>query len=123
MARLLLDEQLPVRLKHAVTDHYVRAVRDMQWRGLSNGALLARAESEFDVFVTMDTAIRFQQSVAGRSIGVLVIRAFSNSLPELRPHAHRISAAASRVVPGQVLVLDLREPEDSSRAEGADRPP
>lgn len=108
MARLLLDEQLPVRLKQLLTSHTVFTVRDRQWRGLTNGSLLRRAQEEFDVFVTMDRAIPFQQAVAGLAIGVLLIRARSNSLPRLRPHLDQISHAAEDVPYGAVVELDLR---------------
>lgn len=108
MARLLLDEQLPVRLKHLLVAHDVFTVRDRQWRGLRNGVLLRRAQEEFDVFVTMDKAIPFQQTVEGLSIGVLLIRARSNSLPRLRPHLAQMSDAAAKVPYGTVVELDLR---------------
>jgi hypothetical protein len=108
MARLLLDEQLPVRLKQLLGNHTVATVRDRQWRGLTNGSLLRQAQHEFDVFVTMDKAIPFQQSLEGLSIGVLLLRAQSNSLRRLRPHADRIASAANGVPHGAVVELDLR---------------
>ena len=115
MARLLLDEQLPVRLALDLTDHTVRTVRDLQWRGLSNGALLRAAQTDFDVFVTMDKGIPFQQAVEGLNIGVLLIRARRNTRTHLQPHASRISAAADGVIPGQVVELDLRVQEPRTR--------
>jgi hypothetical protein len=108
MARLLLDEQLPVRLKQLLGDHTVATVRDRQWRGLTNGSLLREAQQEFDVFVTMDKAIPFQQALQGLSIGVLLIRAPSNSLRRLSPHADEIARAAHKVPYGAVVEVDLR---------------
>ena len=108
MARLLLDEQLPRRLKSALEGHSASTVRDMGWSGLRNGILLRRAESDFDVFVTMDRGIPFQQSLGGLQIGVLLIRARNNSFQELDPHRTAISSAAATVLPGAVMELDLR---------------
>jgi hypothetical protein len=80
----------------------------MGWSGLRNGILLRRAESDFDVFVTMDRGIPFQQSLGGLQIGVLLIRARNNSFQELDPHRTAISSAAATVLPGAVMELDLR---------------
>jgi predicted nuclease of predicted toxin-antitoxin system len=108
MARLLLDEQLPRRLTSVLEAHSASTVRDMGWSGLRNGILLRRAESDFDVFVTMDRSIPFQQSLGGLQIGVLLIRARNNSFQELGPYRKEISSAASTVMPGTVAELDLR---------------
>lgn len=85
MGRLLLDENLPRLLAENLRPHEVRTVREMQWHGLKNGALLRRAEAEFDVFVTMDRSIPFQQSVRRLDIAVIIIAARSNRLNDLTP--------------------------------------
>jgi len=107
MARLLLDEQMPRRLKQNLPGHEVSTVQDMRWAGLRNGTLLRRAEDSFDVFVTMDKSIPFQQSVADLRIGVLVIRARNNSFQSLKTHLSSISEAANRVESGTVVELTL----------------
>lgn len=80
----------------------------MGWSGLKNGALLRQAESEFDVFVTMDRGIPFQQAIRSLKLGVLLVRANSNSFSVLGPHATRIGLAASTVTPGRLVELELR---------------
>jgi hypothetical protein len=70
MARLLLDENLPRRLRTAFGGHTAITVQQMRWNGVRNGTLLRRAQLEFDVFVIADRSIPFQQSVAGLDIGV-----------------------------------------------------
>lgn len=110
MARLLLDEQMPRRLKLVIPGHSVRTVRDMGWAALRNGVLLRWAELLFDVFVTMDRGIPFQQAIHSLDVGVLLIRAKSNNFQTLGKHAEQIGEAASRVRPGHVLELDLRPP-------------
>lgn len=107
--RLLLDEQLPRRLRDVVPASEVRTVREMGWAGTKNAELLRRAQKHFDVFVTMDKSIPFQQVVVGLAIGVLVLRAWSNRFRDLAPFAAEIGAAASRVTPGSLSELDLRE--------------
>jgi hypothetical protein len=57
----------------------------MGWAGIKNGALLTLAENEFDVFVTVDRNLSFQQSLPKFNIAVLVLHATSNRLADLRP--------------------------------------
>ena len=84
--RVLLDECLPGRkLKPAFADHDVWTVAEMGWRGVKNGALLARAEPAFDAFVTVDRSLRYQQNVPGRTLLIVVLRAPSNRLEHLLP--------------------------------------
>jgi hypothetical protein len=108
MARLLLDENLPIRLGPLLVGHEVRTVRGRQWLGLSNGALLRAAQDEFDVFVTMDHSLPFQQAVKNLSIGVVILRAYRNTLPHLRSFLEPITDAAHKLPAGRVAELDLR---------------
>lgn len=55
------------------------------WSGKQNGELLELAESEFDALVTLDTNLRYQQNLAGRCMGILVLRASSNRIEDIRP--------------------------------------
>jgi len=64
--RVLLDEQLPRRLARELTGHQVRTVHQQGWAGLKNGELLRRAAREgFEVFVTADQNLEFQQNLSG----------------------------------------------------------
>jgi hypothetical protein len=64
--RVLLDEQLPRLLRHHFPGHFVRTVRQQGWMGLRNGDLMRRAAgSGFEVFVTADQGLQFQQNLAG----------------------------------------------------------
>ena len=80
----------------------------MGWTSLTDGLLLTAAESEFDVLVTADRGIRFQQSVRGRTIAVVIIRSFRIRLPDLLPHTDRIAEAIQGARPGTVTEVDLR---------------
>ncbi len=65
--KILIDESLPRYLKRMLAEHDAQTVQDMGWAGIKNGKLLNLAESEFDVFLTADKNIRYQQNLKGQS--------------------------------------------------------
>ena len=102
--RVLLDEQLPRHLAGELTGHQVRTVQQEGWAGLKNGELLQRAaDSRFEVFVTADQNLEFQQNLAGARLGVVLLVARSLALEELRPLVPAALAAITRVRPGEVI--------------------
>jgi predicted nuclease of predicted toxin-antitoxin system len=108
MARLLLDEQMPRRLAAYLPGHDVRTVQGMGWTSLKNGALLNASERDFDLLLTVDYGIRFQQSVVGRQIAVVVIRTYRSRLQDLVPFIELIAAAIEAAQPGTVTEIDLK---------------
>jgi predicted nuclease of predicted toxin-antitoxin system len=96
--RVLLDESVPVQLKAWLSEHDVRTVVEMSWRGLKNGALLDAAEKQFQVFVTADQGIPHQQRLASRTIAIIVIP--TNRKREVEALATRISTAVMQAKPG-----------------------
>lgn len=83
--RILLDEDLPRRLGALLVGHEVSTVQRNGWSGTKNGKLLALAASKFDVFLTMDGNLEFQQNLAALPLAVLVIEAVSNRMEHLAP--------------------------------------
>ena len=83
--RILLDESLPRPLGLVLIGHDVSTVRDESWTSLTNGALLRQAAATFDVLLTADRNIEFQQNLATRPIAVVVLVAESNRLESLEP--------------------------------------
>ena len=81
--RLLLDESLPRPLADLLVGHHVRAVSQMGWTSLSNGELLRKAAAVFDVLITADQNIQFQQNLRTLPIAVVVLVAESNRLESL----------------------------------------
>jgi hypothetical protein len=71
--------------------------------GKQNGELLDLAEGKFEVFVTLDKGLQFQQNLTGRSIAILLIRAKSNRLVDVQQHASACLAAIKSIQPGQLL--------------------
>jgi predicted nuclease of predicted toxin-antitoxin system len=82
--RILLDENLDWRLRRELSGHTVDSVPLIGWAGLKNGELLTRANGQYDVFVTMDANVSFQQHLAGSRIAVVVLKAASNRLADTR---------------------------------------
>ena len=81
--RILLDESLPIELRDELRQHSVRSVQDMGWSALQNGELLRRAVDQFDVFVTADQNLQYQQNIKTLPIAVAVLVARSNRIPKL----------------------------------------
>lgn len=81
--RILLDEDLPRRLAELLVEHEVSTVQRSGWSGVKNGELLGLAAAEFDVFLTMDRNLEFQQNLAALPIAVLVVEAVSNRMEHL----------------------------------------
>ena len=83
--RVLLDECLPRALKRELLDHEVSTVIEMGWGGIKNGALLERAVADFDVLLTADQNLEYQQNLSSLIIPVIVLVAQSNDINKLRP--------------------------------------
>ncbi len=104
--KLLIDECLPRGLKRLFAGHECRTVREMGWSGRKNGALLALAEKEFDVLVTIDQSMEHQQNLASRKIAVLVLGAPSNQMEDLAPVIPAALSALRSVQPGRLIRVE-----------------
>ena len=91
--RVLLDECVDWRLGRELAPHEVKTARQMGWTALRNGELLALASAEFDVFVTVDRNLSFQQDMVSFRIAVIVLRARTNRLADLRPLVRSLLSA------------------------------
>ena len=96
MIRVLLDENLPRKLKWALSADAL-TVPERGWGGITNGRLLRLAAAEFDVLLTMDHGMEYQQNLRGVEICIVVLSA--NDIDDLLPLAPRINAAFERVAP------------------------
>ena len=83
--RVLLDENLPVDLAAQLVGHQVATVRGLGWQGVKNGELLQRAQREFEVLVTMDRNLEFQQTITALNLCVVLALAPSNRSEDLLP--------------------------------------
>ena len=101
--RVLLDECVPYQVKSSLAGHEVRTVGRMGWAGKKNGELLRLAARRFDVFVTVDQSLAYQQDVRGLRIGVVTLVARSNEIDLLRPLLPRLRQVIRKVKAGQVI--------------------
>ena len=109
--RVLLDECVPRRLKRELVGHDVKTAPEMGWASKRNGELLALAVGHFEIFLTADRNLSYQQDLSAFDIAIVVLVAHSNRLEELRTLVPRLlevlPTAARRAV---TLVQGLIEP-------------
>jgi predicted nuclease of predicted toxin-antitoxin system len=103
--RVLLDECLPRRLKRELVGHDARTAPEMGWASKRNGELLALAATAFDVFLTADRNLSYQQDVSAFNIAVIVLVAQSNRIDDLRPLAPRVLEVLATAKRGAVTVV------------------
>ncbi len=101
--RVLLDECVPRKLRSELPGHDVKTVAEMKWAGTKNGALLRRAASEFDVLLTVDQGIPYQQNIEGLSLALVIIKAPSNDIKDLRLKMSEVLRVLATIQPGQVV--------------------
>jgi predicted nuclease of predicted toxin-antitoxin system len=103
--RVLIDECAPSALRHALTrrGHNCRTVQEEGWSGKKNGELLDLAEDDFDVLITVDTNLRYQQNLTGRKIAILLLLARSNRLEILSPHFSACAHVLETIKPGDFV--------------------
>ena len=101
--RILFDQGTPAPLRESFTGHEVCTAFEMGWSGLGNGELLAAAETAFDVLITTDRNLRFQQKFAGRRLSILVLP--TTSWPRLQKHIAEVVAAVDGLRPGDYREL------------------
>ena len=106
--RLLLDESVPRRLKRHLTSHEVDSVHDRNWDGLKNGALLRAAEEEYDVLVTADQKLPYQQNLPQFRIRLVVLAGVTHRLEALVPLVPGLLAQCETLQEGQVAIVNWR---------------
>ena len=104
--KVLLDECVDWRLARDIVGHDVKTARQMGWTTIKNGTLLTLASEYFDVFVTVDRNLSFQQNLESFSIAVIVLQARTNRLADLRPLVPSLLAAIESALPGAAKVID-----------------
>jgi len=101
--RVLLDECVPRKLRRELTGHEVLTVTERGWSGVENGELLALAEAEFDVFLTVDQNLKYQQNLASFNIGLILLVARNNGLKALSPLMPRVREALETIKRGDFI--------------------
>jgi predicted nuclease of predicted toxin-antitoxin system len=107
--KLLLDECLPrkMRFLFSGSGHHCETVREAGFGGKENGELLSLAEGKFDVLITVDKNLKHQQNISNRRIAILVVRAASNDIDDIRPHLPEMLAGLHSIKPGQIVEVGV----------------
>jgi Domain of unknown function (DUF5615) len=100
--RVLLDEWVPRALRKELPGHEVTTVAEAGWAGVKNGELLQLAATQFDLLLTVDRNLEYQQNFVGLLLAVIVIHAPSNDIAVLRPMMPAVRAAIYETKPGMV---------------------
>ncbi|HEU4887279.1 MAG TPA: hypothetical protein VFV49_05285 [Thermoanaerobaculia bacterium] len=104
--KVLVDESLPLALAAELIGHEVSTVRAQRWLGLRNGVLLRVAvDAGFDVLLTADRALRYQQNLVRIGIGVVLLVRVRNRIQDLRPLLPEIHAALIQVRRGELIEI------------------
>jgi hypothetical protein len=100
---ILLDENLPVALRHSLTEFEVVTVQFQGWSGKQNGELISLIDGKFDVFLTGDKNLRYQQKIDTRSIAIVEVP--FTRLDSLNPYLEEIKAAIRSATTGQYIQI------------------
>ena len=103
--RILFDQGTPAPLRHALKGHVVSTVYEMGWALLANGDLIDAAERDFDVLVTTDQNLPYQQNLKGRRLAILILP--TTSWPKLKDLVRDVEAALATLEPGSVVRLPV----------------
>jgi predicted nuclease of predicted toxin-antitoxin system len=102
--RILFDQGVPAPLRRALDGHEVSTAYEMQWAELTNGVLLSQANAKFDVLITTDHGIRFQQNLSGLRLAIIVLPTTDWSI--IRQHQVSITEAVESVGSGALIALN-----------------
>jgi len=105
--RVLLDENLPRKLRREFAEFTIRTVQEEGWTSFRNGELLSRAQHAFDAFLTADRRLQYQQNISRFHIGVVVIVTVELRLRRIVHANQEIRQALARVGPGEVLSVQV----------------
>ena len=100
--RVFIDECIDWRLSRDIAGHDVKTAHQMGWSGIKNGVLLALVSGKFDVFVTVDRNLAFQNVVTNLPFAVIVLHAHTNRLDDLRPLMPELMRVMEQSKPGEL---------------------
>jgi hypothetical protein len=108
--RVLIDECLNWRLSRALPGHFCKSVQRMGWSGIENGELLEKMRQErFDVFITGDRNLQFQQPLPAAGVAVVLLRAPSTKLVDTLPLMNEVLSQLDALQPGTITVIETKQ--------------
>ena len=103
---IIFDQATPVPIRAYLEGHTVRTAAQQGWDKLGNGDLLTAAEEAgYDILLTTDKNMRYQQNLAGRKIAIVVLG--QQQWPQLRPHIQRVIEAVNAATPGSYAEVEI----------------
>lgn len=102
---MLVDECVPLKLVRLLTGHTFSTAQQKGWDGFTNGKLLALAESEFDVFLTSDRNLQYQQNLKGRKIAILLLS--TNHWPTLKRQVPLVQTAVDKIQTAEFVRVEI----------------
>lgn len=100
---ILLDNCVPKSLKRELPAHTVRHASEMRWEALKDDVLLQSADAaNFDLLITADRNMRYQQNLSRYHVGIIVLIAYTNRIQDLRPLIPKLLATLTTVHPGDL---------------------
>jgi len=103
--KILLDECVPWPMHRLLAGHECRTAQQCGWGGVKNGELLRLTENEFNLFITSDQNLRYQQNLAGRKISILELS--TNKLRRIEAAAETLRLAVEAIKPGEFRQLEI----------------
>lgn len=103
--KIIIDECVPSIVKRGLADRDIVTVQQMGWAGVKNGKLLSLVAPDFDVFITSDQNLRYQQNLSSFGIAVIVLP--SNQVPMVRQLLPAIDEVFVSIRPGDLVEIPL----------------
>ena len=104
--KILFDQGTPVPLRHYLLEHEIDTAYERGWSELSNGDLLTKAEQEdYELLITTDRNLRYQQNLASRQIAIVVL--MSTSWPRMKQHTNHIQSVVNAVQVGDYQEVSI----------------
>jgi predicted nuclease of predicted toxin-antitoxin system len=103
--KVLVDECVPLKLVRLLTGHTFHTAQQKGWDGFTNGRLLALAEPEFELFLTSDRNLQYQQNLQGRKIAILLLS--TNHWPTLKNRVALVQTSLDAIQPGEFVRVDI----------------
>ena len=103
--RVLVDECVPLKLVRLLTGHTFATAQQKGWGGFKNGRLIELAGPGFDLFLTSDRNLQYQQNLKGRKIAVLLLS--TNHWPTLKKQVPLVQAALDKILPDEFTRLEI----------------
>jgi hypothetical protein len=103
--RILIDEGVPVQIRGALKGHSTLTVQEAGWSSFLNGELLAKAEGRFDLFITADKNLKYQQNLSGRTLAILELS--TNKRQMIETNFSKIAETIAKILTGDFISLTL----------------